>query len=327
MLRRHATVPVVLTALFAVLVTAPRPAQAQEQSFQRSFNVSGDATLEATSDAGNIAVRTASGSTVEVNGRVEVRRGRNVPSNAAELARRVASNPPITQEGNTIRVGRITDEDVRRAVTVSYDIAVPARTAVSARAGSGNVAIEGPQLAVQARTGSGNISARSLGGDADLATGSGNIEVADVAGRVNAGTGSGGLRATGIGRGLRASTGSGEIQAELSGAGDVEASTGSGGIRLAGVSGGLSASTGSGDVDVSGTPTGPWKVSTASGSVSVRVPEGTGFTLDARTSSGSFDVAVPVTDGRTDRRRVQGIVRGGGPTLSLSTASGGIAVR
>ena len=36
----------------------------------------------------------------------------------------------------------------------------------------------------------------------------------------------------------------------------------------------------------------------------------------------------PMTvQGRIDRRRVQGTVRGGGPTLRLSTASGDIAVR
>ncbi len=322
MLRRTA-----LVALFAVLVTAPRPAQAQSQTFNRTFTVSGDATLEAVSDAGNITIRTAPGSTVVVNGRVQPRRGRLLPTHAAAQVEQVAANPPVTQDGNTIRIARIADEAVRRAIVVSYEITVPARTAVSARAGSGNVVVEGTQLATQARTGSGNITVRNLGGDADLATGSGDIEVARVAGSVKAGTGSGGLRASGIGRGLRASTGSGEIQAELSGRGDVHATTGSGGIRLAGVVGGLSASTGSGDVTVNGTPTDEWKISTASGSVSVQVPQDAGFTLDARTASGSFDVHVPLSEGRTDRRRVQGVVRGGGPTLALSTASGGIVVR
>ena len=88
------------------------------------------------------------------------------------------------------------------------------------------------------------------------------------------------------------------------------------------------ASTGSGDVRVAGTPTGNWRLSAASGSLDVRVPGEQGFTLDARSSSGSLNVDVPLaSQGRTDRRRVQGAVRGGGPTLELSTASGSISVR
>lgn len=323
MLRRTA-----VAALFALLITAPRPAHAQDQTFERSFAVPGDAALDATTDAGDITVRAGSGSAIEVRGRVQVRRGSNVPSNAAELAARVASAPPLTQDGNTVRLGRIDDETTRRAVTISYEVSVPARTAVSARSGSGDVAIEGAQLAVQARTGSGDITVRALGRDADVSSGSGDLLIEKVAGRARAETGSGDIRASGLGSGLQARSGSGDIDAALDGKGDVATSTGSGSIRLAGVAGGMTASSGSGDVDVSGTPAGSWKVSTASGSVAVRVPEAAGFTLDASTSSGSFDVDVPLTaQGRTDRRRVQGIVRGGGPTIELSTASGSISVR
>jgi len=323
MLRRTA-----LAALVALLVTGPRPALAQDQTFERSFSVSGDATLEVTSDAGDITVRAGSGAAIEVRGRVQVRRGMNVPSNAADLAKQVAAAPPATQEGSTVRLGRIADETTRKAVTISYDITVPARTAVSARSGSGDVIVEGTQLLVSARTGSGDISVRKLGGTADLTTGSGDITAAGVAGRAKLGTGSGDIEASGIGAGLAASTGSGDILASLSGKGDVETSTGSGDIELTGVIGAITASTGSGDVSVNGTPAGDWKVSTASGSLAVRVPADSGFTLNARSSSGSLNIDVPLSgEARQERRRVQGTVRGGGPTLELSSASGSISVR
>src|SRR5690606_40201594 len=127
---------------------------------------------------------------------------------------------------------------------------------------------------------------------------------------------------------LHASTGSGDIEAALAGQGDVQTSAGSGSIRLTGVVGTVQASTGSGDVQVTGTPTGAWKLSSASGSVAVDVPDAAGFMLDARTSSGSLNLDVPLTtQGRMERRRVQGSVRGGGPALELSTASGSISVR
>ncbi len=318
----------ILFGLFALLITAPRPAHAQARTFDKAFAVSGDAVLDATSDSGDIVVRTGSSGTIQVRGRVEVRRGWGVPSNAAELARKVAAQPPLTQDGNTVRLSRIEDETTRKAVSISYDVTVPARTAVSARSGSGDVTVDGAQLAVSARTGSGDITVRNAGADADLRTGSGSIHVDGVAGMARVGTGSGSVRATAIGAGLHASTGSGDIDATLTGKGDVQTSTGSGSINLSGVVGGVSASTGSGDVRVSGSPTGNWKLSAASGSLDVRVPGEQGFTLDARTSSGSLNVDVPLTtQGRLDRRRVQGAVRGGGPTLELSTASGSISVR
>ncbi len=317
-----------LAGLFAVLVTAPRPALAQAPTFDRSFPVTGDALLDATSDSGDIRVRTGTGKTVQVRGIVEVRRGWGVPSNAAALAQAVASQPPVSQAGNTIRLARIEDETTRKAVSISYDVTVPARTQVRANSGSGDVAVEGAQLAVMARTGSGDILVRGVGADADLRTGSGDIRVDGVAGVARLGTGSGDVEATAVGAGLHATTGSGDIDAVLNGKGDVETSTGSGSISLRGVVGAVQASTGSGDVSIDGTPTGTWKLSAASGSLDVRLPREQGVTLDARTASGSLDVQVPFsTQARSDRRRVQGQVRGGGPALELSTASGAISVR
>lgn len=318
----------VLAAVFALLLTAPRPALAQAPTFEKSYTVSGDAALDATSESGDIVVRTGTDDTVRVVGRVERRRGWKVPSNAAELAQKVAAQPPVTQTGNTITLARIDDETTRRAVSISYEVTVPARTAVSARSGSGNVSVSGTQLAVTARSGSGDIRITAVGADAEVRTGSGSIHVDGVAGTARVDTGSGSVRAAAIGAGLHASTGSGDIDATLTGKGDVQTSTGSGSIRLRGVVGALTASTGSGDVEVAGTPTGKWKVSTASGSVAVAVPSETGFNLDVRTSSGSLNLDVPLTtQGRFDRRHVQGAVRGGGPTLELSAASGSISVR
>jgi DUF4097 and DUF4098 domain-containing protein YvlB len=317
-----------LVALFALLLTAPRPVLAQAQTFDRTFTVSGDATLEASSDSGSITVRRGEGSTIVVHGRVEPVRGMRAPSDAAEIAARVAAQPPVTQDGSVVRLGRLDDEAARRAVRISYEVSVPANTRVSAQTGSGAVAVEGTRLPVSARSGSGGVTVRQIDADAEVRTGSGTIAVESVSGTASASTGSGSISAKGIGRGLQASTGSGRITAALSGEGDVKVSTGSGSIVLTGVVGAVQASTGSGNVTVDGRPTADWKLSAASGSVSVTVPSDVGFQLDARSSSGSLDVDMPMTvQGRVDRHRMQGTVRGGGPTLALSTASGSISVR
>lgn len=297
--------------LAATLVAlTPGLASAQPLTFERSLTVGAAPALEVSTGSGDVTVRARSGSTMVVKGTVEVRKGWNVPSNAADLARQVVANPPVVQSGDIVRVGRIDDETTRRAVSVSYEISVPAATMVQASSGSGNVSVTGVDGAVKANSGSGNVSASAIGGDVDVRTGSGNVTVKDVK------------------RAANLSTGSGNIAAVLSGAGDVKASTGSGDIKLTGVNGLLVATTGSGSIGVEGNPTGDWKVSAASGDVNLVVPAEKGFTLDASTASGSLDIASPLTvQGRIDRRRVQGTVRGGGPTLRVSTASGDISVR
>ena len=97
---------------------------------------------------------------------------------------------------------------------------------------------------------------------------------------------------------------------------------------LTGVVGQLTASTGSGSVGVQGKPTGDWKVSSASGDLQVTIAAEQGYTLDASTTSGDLAVASGLTiEKQPGHRRAHGAVRGGGPTLRISTASGDIAVK
>ena len=285
-------------------------AAAQPLTFEKQVTVGASPSLDVASDSGNISVHAGTGSAMVVKGTVNVRTGWGAPANAADLARQLVAAPPITQAGDAVRVGRISDETMSKAVSVSYDITVPAGTVVQASSGSGSVSVTGVSRDVQANSGSGDISVASIGGAATLRTGSGSISAKDVK------------------QGASLSSGSGNILAALSGQGDVRASTGSGDIQLTGVIGLVQASSGSGNVHVNGKPTGNWKLSAASGDVRVQLPSEQGFTIDASTASGDFDVAGPLTvQGKIEKRRIQGTVRGGGPTLQLSTASGDIAVR
>ena len=299
--------PIASATLLALL---PALAAAQPSTFEKSLTVGTAPSLDVVSDSGNITVRAGSGTAIVIKGTVTVRSGSGAPSNAAELVRQVVASPPIVQTGNAVRVGRITDETVRKAVSVAYDITVPAGSLVEASSGSGSIAVSGVGRDVRASTGSGDISVTAIGGPVTLRTGSGGISAKDLK------------------QAASLTSGSGDILGALSGKGDVRASTGSGDIQLTGVVGLVQASSGSGNVKVDGTPTGAWKLSAASGDVVVHLPTEQGFTLDASTASGDFDVAGPLTvQGRIEKRRIQGTVRGGGPTLHISTASGDIAVR
>jgi DUF4097 and DUF4098 domain-containing protein YvlB len=158
-------------------------------------------------------------------------------------------------------------------------------------------------------------------------TGSGHISVEGVKGSVHASTGSGEIHATGVAGGLRASTGSGSVTLRQTAPGDVEVSTGSGTVELEGVHGAVHANTASGNILVEGQGQDSWRLSTASGSVTIRLPSEQGFTLHARTVSGSIHTAREMTvQGELGKHELEGKVGGGGFLLDVSTVSGNIRV-
>ena len=105
------------------------------------------------------------------------------------------------------------------------------------------------------------------------------------------------------------------------------ATAGSGDIQADRLIGGLRARTGSGDIEIDGEPTADWNVDAASGDVALRLPGNAHFALDATSSSGHVRTAHPLDEsGSRGRRQLRGLVRGGGPRVDISTASGSIDV-
>jgi DUF4097 and DUF4098 domain-containing protein YvlB len=194
-------------------------------------------------------------------------------------------------------------------VSVSYEIEVPEETAVRSRTGSGNQTLSGVR------------------GPVNVGAGSGTVTLSDVDGPVEARTGSGSVRAEGIAGAFEGHTGSGSVRLVQSGSGDVEVSTGSGRSELSGIDGALRVRAGSGSITVDGEPKGRWDLETGSGSMRVRVPQDTGFELNAQSGSGVIEIDHPVTvQGRLERGRLTGQVSGGGPLLRLRTGSGNIRI-
>ena len=107
---------------------------------------------------------------------------------------------------------------------------------------------------------------------------------------------------------------------------DITSSSGS--ITVSNAHGPLQLRTASGTVVVNGEPVGAWSVKAASGSVTMDVGASAAFDLDARSGSGRIDSAHPVTmTGHVSRKQLSGRVRGGGPRLEVTTASGAIRIR
>ena len=301
-----------------------RARAAAEGTFHQTLKVTGPVTLDIATGSGNVNVHTGGNDTVDVTGHIRVTEWLG---NGEEKVRRLEKNPPIQQSGNIIHIGHIQELDLRRNVSISYDVVVPAQTDLKSRSGSGDQQIEGVNGPVDIESGSGGLKVRSIADTVRAQTGSGSIEIDHIKGNVRAHTGSGSIRATDIGGGFDANSGSGHILLQQVAPGAVRVETGSGGMELRGIRGSLEARAGSGGIRAEGDPTGGWMVHSGSGSIHLRLPSDAAFDLNAHTSSGSIQLEHPVTvQGTLGRKEIRGKVRGGGVQLEVETGSGNIEI-
>jgi DUF4097 and DUF4098 domain-containing protein YvlB len=321
-------VPSVFGCAIAALICfhALPAAAAAEGSFQRTLQVNGPVHMELTTGSGNVQVRTGNSSEVQVTGRIRATDW--FEGNVEERIKRIESNPPIQQSGNTIRVGHLDDPQLRHNISISYDVTVPAETELRVESGSGNQRVEGIRGPLQVSAGSGGLNISAIGDRVHAETGSGDIEIDRVQGNVRAKTGSGSIRADEIAGAFEADTGSGHITLQQTAPGSVRVDTGSGGVELHGVHGSLDAKAGSGTIEAEGSPTGAWNLHTGSGTVQLKIPSDASFDLAAHTSSGSISVDQPHTvQGSIGRKEIRGKVGGGGVPVEVETGSGDIQIR
>jgi DUF4097 and DUF4098 domain-containing protein YvlB len=314
-------------SIAALISLAALPAAAAaEGSFQRSLQVNGPVHLDLTTGSGNVEVRTGNSSQVQVTGRIRTRDW--FEGNAEEKIKRLENNPPIQQSGNDIRIGHIDDPELRRNISISYEVVVPADTDLRVQSGSGDQKVDGIRGPLEVSSGSGGLKISAIGDRVHAETGSGDIDIDRVKGNVHAKTGSGSIEANDIAGAFEADTGSGHITLQQTAPGSVRADTGSGGMELHGVHGSLQAKAGSGTIQADGSPTGAWSVHTGSGEVTLKLPSDAAFDLDAHTSSGSISVNQPLTvQGSVGRKEVRGRVGGGGVPVEVETGSGDIEIR
>ena len=311
----------------AVLLSAS-VALAAEGEFHRTLKVTGPVNLQVETGSGSIQVRNGGSSEVVVTG--HIRQGNwgvfgDHPSPGA--IQRLQDNPPIQQSGNDIRIGHIDDPALKRGISISYELVVPATTNLHSSTGSGSQDISGIAGPVDAKTGSGSVHVSDIGSGVRAESGSGNIDVSGAKGNVLAHAGSGSIRAIDVAGGFDGQTGSGNLTFEQTSQGSVRAETGSGGLELRNVHGSLQAHAGSGSIRADGDPSGSWTVRTGSASVNLRFPQNASFQLDAHTGSGSINLNHPVTvQGSINRKEVHGKVGGGGVPVQVETGSGSIAI-
>lgn len=298
----------ILSFLLLPAVTAA----ATDDTFEETLTVPEGTTLEVDTGSGSIEISAGPGRNVTVIGTVKVNRKsfwrRAVDKD--EILAYVQENPPVELEGDRLTIGRIEDRSVRKRVSISYVITVPADTSVNADTGSGSILVSGLAAPVSVDSGSGRLTLRDISGPVRAEAGSGRIRAEQIAGE------------------FRGSTGSGSIYLSQTAPGDVDVSTGSGSIELTGIVGALKADAGSGSITVDGAQQGDWTLDTGSGSITVQLPDDAAFYLDAESRSGGITVDHPLTvQGKISKRHVRGEVRAGGPKLRIDSGSGSIRVK
>src|SRR5689334_3219387 len=206
-----------MISLLLASVVACGPARFREAEFEKTLPVTNDrVNLSVETSAGGITVRSGSDNSVRIRARIRVRESFFGGRSADEKARKIQENPPIEQQGNTIRITRPADADLRENVTIQYEITVPAHTQLTANSGAGNANIRGLALQVDATTGAGTITAEDLAGDVRLHTGAGTVDARSIGGALEIESGAGTIRAQGAPRhDWRIKAGAGSIRLEV----------------------------------------------------------------------------------------------------------------
>jgi len=274
----------------AAILTVSLAAHADD-TFRRTLNTGAEPDLYVSTGSGSIRIHPGSGSQVEVVGHVHA--GWGAFGDVRSRIDRIIANPPVTQSGNTVRVGESSDRSLFNNISIDYEVSVPTNVALNLHSGSGDIEVNNAGRFLAASSGSGSVRGHQIHGAAELSTGSGDIEIENTA------------------------------------PGNVKAKTGSGSVRIHGIDGSLYARAGSGDIEVDGHLAGASDIASGSGSVRLHLTPDSHFNLEAATGSGDIRVHMPgytQASSESSRHHVTASINGGGAPLSIRTGSGDIEV-
>lgn len=313
--------------LAAIVLAVAIPVFAIDQTFERTLEVTGPVTLSASTGSGDIVVKVGADTSVKVIGIVKPSGSWSNSSPDAEAAvRAVLASPPITQQGNTIEIGKFADPETGRRVSVSFELTLPRASTLSLRSGSGDISVADVAGPLNAQAGSGDIAIGKVDAAVKAHVGSGDI-VVNGAKEADVSTGSGDVRVSQVAGAVSVRTGSGDINVTQVAQGSLDVSSGSGDVMATGLSGPVKVRTASGEVRLSGKPSADWDVSTASAPVVLDIPDGTGFRVVASSISGGISNDHGGSSTVASKRDYQTTVGQGGPLVQVKSASGSVAIR
>lgn len=282
---------------------------------EKTFAVQPGGTLKASTQGGDITVRTADVPQVQVQVKQVIRASSE--AEADEILKKLTLT--LEQSGNDVVVEAKYEKQGPGTwfgnwppVNVSFVVTVPTAYNLNLGTSGGDIAVASLKGNVRARTSGGDLEFARIDGDIDAGTSGGDITLLEGTARA------------------RLTTSGGDISVDRAG-GLTEVSTSGGNIDLKSVAQLVSASTSGGDVRAIITE--PIKqdavLSTSGGQVRVEVAKETGFYLDASTSGGDVradGLTITLEKGGSGKSRLTGAVNGGGPRLKLRSSGGDIKV-
>jgi DUF4097 and DUF4098 domain-containing protein YvlB len=346
----------VLAAAFlltpVLLPAAPALAVEKEDTTTRTIPAPSSVRLEVSNESGDTIVRSWARPEIRLEV-VKVARARSeeravellgkldfsVEENG-DLVKVIASYPHRETAGVSL-LGLFISPGERARVDFQLD--VPRGARVKAGSASGDVEVLGVAGPVNVDVTSGDVRVTDVAGEVTLDATSGDVELIAVGGAVRIQTTSGDVTLTDVkGRVVVGAT-SGEVMGSgLTGGGELIAMSGD--IEITSSRGAFSVTNASGDVTFD-RHDGPLTVKTSSGdvialvtrlagegcrldassgSVTLEVPQGTACRLALSTGSGAIHARLPLDIQEVRRNRLAGLVRGGGPLVEITTASGDI---
>ncbi len=165
--------------------------------------------------------------------------------------------------------------------------------------------------------------------DLDLHSGNGSASVAGLHGALTLRTGNGGIQTDGTAGALRLESGNGSIQIHNA-QGTLTGTTGHGTMTIDGRFSQFDVRSSNGGINLSLLPGSQLQSSShmtaGNGSIALRLPRDLRADVDIRTGNGAIANSLPMNSASNDRQHQHGTLNGGGPSLSVQTGNGSVAL-
>jgi DUF4097 and DUF4098 domain-containing protein YvlB len=308
----------------ALGTTACRVNSQPAGTFDRTLSVSGAVVLDLHNAVGDTQITVGPAGELRIHGELRVRSW--LWGDRRGQVQQTIQNPPITQQGNLIRIG---GSDSRNDdLDVDYTIIAPPQTEVHGVNGKGNLSVAGVEGPLNLSCDKGDIAANAIQGDVHASAGKGDLSLAGVHGSIEASSGKGNINVASAEGTLRAHAGAGDISIAAPAAA-VVAETARGDIHVTGALHDLRLHSVSGALRVEGNPLNRsyWDFQTSSGSVDILVPSSASFRLHAHSRSGNIATSIPlVVEEKTSKHELRARIGEGQGRVDVDTSSGNITL-
>lgn len=304
----------ILAFIFFVLGFYPAQSAAKEkyeERFEKSVDLAKDGKVILKNISGNIEVKSWGKDQVKINALKTSRAStlERAKENAGEVT------IEVRKEDDTVWIETEYPKMGIKSLNVSinYLLNIPSQASVKVKSVSGDITLVEIGGAVEVDAVSGDIDVMKADRGVDCKAVSGDLELKDITGNADLNTVSGDITLEGLKGSLDVETVSGDVEMR--------------GISQAKV---VKGKVLSGSIDYQGDihPEGKYSLKSHSGRIEMLLPSDSAFELEATTFSGKivsdFDITV---SGKISKKQLQGIVGGGGASVTLKTFSGNIYLK